>query len=103
MSTLALAMIVRDEAQRLASFLAHHRSLVDEIVVVDTGSRDDSVDLARAAGATVVHHRWDDDFASARNAGLAAVTAEQVKEVTARYFKAKNSTTVVLVPEGDQS
>lgn len=32
-----------------------------------------------------------------------AVTAEQVKEVTAKYFKAKNSTTVVLVPEGDQS
>jgi len=31
------------------------------------------------------------------------VTAEQVKEVTAKYFKAKNSTTVVLVPEGDQS
>jgi len=35
--------------------------------------------------------------------GVSAVTAEQVKEVMARYFKAKNSTTVVLVPEGGQS
>ena len=34
---------------------------------------------------------------------VSAVTAEQVKEVTAKYFKPKNSTTVVLVPEGDQS
>ena len=40
--------------------------LVDELVVVDTGSRDRTREMARAAGATVVEHPWGDDFAAAR-------------------------------------
>ncbi|MDX2473992.1 MAG: glycosyltransferase [Candidatus Krumholzibacteria bacterium] len=75
---LALAMIVRDEATQLPAFFAHHEGLADEIVVVDTGSRDNSRDLAVAAGAVVVDHPWQDDFAAARNAGLDAVTADWI-------------------------
>jgi glycosyltransferase involved in cell wall biosynthesis len=41
---------------------------VDEMVVLDTGSTDDSVARARAAGARVAHFTWVDDFSAARNA-----------------------------------
>jgi glycosyltransferase involved in cell wall biosynthesis len=67
---LALVMIVRDEQRCLARCLASVRPWVDEMVVVDTGSADDTVALAAAAGARVGHFRWCDDFAAARNASL---------------------------------
>ena len=76
MNSLGLAMIVRDEAARLPDFLDHHRALVEQVVVVDTGSRDDSADLAREAGALVVEHAWSDDFAAARNAGASKARGE---------------------------
>ncbi len=75
MKKLALTMIVRDEAARLSGFLAHHEGLFDEIVIVDTGSGDETVTLARQAGATVVERAWDDDFAAPRNLALARATA----------------------------
>ena len=78
MTRLALTMIVRDEAAQLPAFLDHHRSLADELVIVDTGSQDATVAIAAAAGARVVVHPWQDGFASARNAALAAVGAEWI-------------------------
>ena len=92
MTRLALTMIVRDEARRLPDFLAHHAPLCDEVVIVDTGSTDGTVTAAEQAGATVVHHRWGDDFAAARNAGLDRVTAPWVlfldadERISARDF-----------------
>jgi tetratricopeptide (TPR) repeat protein len=71
-------MIVRDEAALLPGCLASVAGAVDEIVVVDTGSSDSTVEIARAAGATVVSEPWRDDFAAARNAGLQRVTGDWV-------------------------
>ena len=71
---LSLVVIVRDEADDLRRLLTHHRDLWDEAIVVDTGSRDDSVATARSCGATVRHFRWCDDFSAARNCALAAAT-----------------------------
>jgi glycosyltransferase involved in cell wall biosynthesis len=67
---LSAAMIVRDEASRLPECLQSIREVVDEIVIVDTGSTDETVSIARSFGARVLVHRWDGDFAAARNAGL---------------------------------
>jgi len=78
MTRLALAMIVRNEAAQLPAFLAHHQGLFDELVVVDTGSADNTVPLLRAAGAVVVESPWQEDFAAARNVGLAGVQADWV-------------------------
>ncbi|MHB8079052.1 MAG: glycosyltransferase [Candidatus Krumholzibacteriia bacterium] len=69
---LSLTVIVRDDAALLADLLERHRPLYDEAVVVDTGSRDDTRACAVAHGARVVDFPWCDDFAAARNAGLAA-------------------------------
>jgi tetratricopeptide (TPR) repeat protein len=63
---LSAVMIVRDESHDIAACLASLAGVVDEIVVYDTGSVDDTRELARAAGARVVEGFWDDDFGRAR-------------------------------------
>jgi len=65
-------MIVRDEAGNIERCLASVRDLVGEIVIVDTGSKDETVAIAESFGATVLHEPWRDDFGHARNIGLQA-------------------------------
>jgi tetratricopeptide (TPR) repeat protein len=76
--TLSLCMIVKDEEAMLGSCLAAVRDAVDEIVVVDTGSSDATVEIAESFGARVLHHAWESDFAAARNASFAAATGDWV-------------------------
>ena len=68
--TLALVLIARDEAACIARCLQSVRPWVDAMVVLDTGSVDDTVAIAQAQGAQVHHAPWCDDFAAARNAAL---------------------------------
>jgi glycosyltransferase involved in cell wall biosynthesis len=69
-------MIVKDEQPFLDGCLLSLRGLVDEIVIVDTGSRDASPDIARRHGARVIEWAWRNDFAAARNVGLDAATSD---------------------------
>jgi tetratricopeptide (TPR) repeat protein len=64
---LSVAMIVRDAAALVADSIGSMRGVADEIVVVDTGSTDNTVEVARGQGATVHEIAWDDSFAAARN------------------------------------
>jgi tetratricopeptide (TPR) repeat protein len=68
---LTLVMIARDEAARIARALDSARPHVDGMIVLDTGSLDSTVKIARACGAQVHSFDWCDDFAAARNAALA--------------------------------
>ncbi|HJV67936.1 glycosyltransferase family 2 protein [Ideonella sp.] len=72
----ALVMIARDEAARIERALASFAPFVDECVVLDTGSRDDTASRAQRAGARVEHFQWVDDFAAARNGALDAARAD---------------------------
>ena len=76
--TVALSMIVRNEEANLGACLASVRGLFDDLVVVDTGSTDRTVEIARSFGARVFHFPWCDDFAVARNFGLYHTTADWV-------------------------
>lgn len=67
---LSAALIVRDEERHLADCLRSIEGIVDEIVIVDTGSTDSTPDIARSFGARVYDIPWQDDFAQARNAAL---------------------------------
>ena len=69
-ATLSVCMIVRDEEQNLADCLESVRPSADQIVVVDTGSTDATVEVALAHGAEVHRIEWRDDFAAARNESL---------------------------------
>lgn len=60
-------MIVRDEAHHLVPCLESIKAVVDEIVISDTGSRDESRQIARLYGARLFEFEWRDDFSAARN------------------------------------
>ncbi|MEW5956167.1 MAG: glycosyltransferase [Chloroflexota bacterium] len=63
-------MIVKNEANNLAACLATVQDFVSEIIIVDTGSTDRTVELAHSLGAKVKHFTWIDDFAAARNESI---------------------------------
>lgn len=65
--TVSLCMIVKNEEEVLERCLSSVVKLVDEIIVVDTGSSDDTVNIAKRFGAKVFSFAWVDDFAAARN------------------------------------
>jgi len=78
MPTLSLCLIARDEEANLAQCLDSACDLADEIVVVDTGSNDRTVEIAESFGAKVVEMSWEDDFAAARNRALAKASGDWV-------------------------
>jgi len=82
-SLVTAALIVRDEAHHLPDCLTSLRNVVDDIVVVDTGSVDDSPAIAAAYGARVYHRPWDGDFAAARNAALDRCESEWILYIDA--------------------
>ncbi|MEX1026471.1 MAG: tetratricopeptide repeat protein [Candidatus Paceibacterota bacterium] len=67
---LSLCMIVRDAERTLEPCLESIRPWVDELVVVDTGSVDSTVEIAKGLGARLYHFPWCDDFSAARNVSL---------------------------------
>lgn len=64
---LSICLIARNEEASLPRALKSVRSIADEIIVVDTGSTDRTVEVAREHGAMVHHFAWCDDFSAARN------------------------------------
>ncbi|MEE2657239.1 MAG: glycosyltransferase [Candidatus Latescibacterota bacterium] len=75
---LSLCMIVRNEEEKLATCLQSVQGLVDEIVVVDTGSTDRTVEIAREHGAVLGSFEWRDDFSAARNVSLSMATGDWI-------------------------
>ena len=74
--TISLCMIVRNEEEMLAQCLESVSGLVDEIIIVDTGSEDRTVEIAKRYGARVYHHPWEDNFSLARNQSLGYATCD---------------------------
>jgi tetratricopeptide (TPR) repeat protein len=78
MPKVSACLIVKDEAACLAGCLRSVRGVVDEIIVIDTGSTDETVEIARAEGAKVARITWRGDFAAARNAALDQATGDWI-------------------------
>jgi len=75
---LSLCMIVKNEEKYLADALKSVQGVVDEIIVVDTGSTDRTVEIAREFGSKVFFYEWNDDFAAARNESLKHATGDWI-------------------------
>jgi hypothetical protein len=71
-------LITKNESIHIYDCISSLKDWVDELVVVDTGSTDDTPELARELGARVLHHSWQDDFSAARNAAVEAATGDWV-------------------------
>lgn len=76
--SISVALIVKDEESVLARCLESVSTLADELVVVDTGSSDNTVKIATDWGAKIGHFPWCDDFAAARNYAESLCTGEWI-------------------------
>lgn len=74
MNKLALAMIVKDEEKTLGRLLDSVKGCFEEIVIVDTGSKDRTKEIAASYGAKIFDFEWVDDFAAARNFSFSKAT-----------------------------
>ncbi len=83
MTQLSACLIVKNESLFLSRCLESIRSFVDEIIVVDTGSDDNSVKIARSYDARVYHFAWTDDFSAARNESLRHATGDWILYIDA--------------------
>ncbi|HSR13026.1 MAG TPA: glycosyltransferase family 2 protein, partial [Thermodesulfobacteriota bacterium] len=75
---LSLCMIVRDESRHIRDCIESVKMVVDEIVVVDTGSGDDTREIATELGAKVFNFPWSDDFSAARNESIRRATGDYI-------------------------
>lgn len=76
--TIALACIVKNEAENIARLIESVKGCVDEIHITDTGSTDDTILIARDLGATIHHFEWCNDFSKARNASFFPITTDYI-------------------------
>ncbi len=80
---LSVCMIVRDEEKVLSRCLKSVEGIADELIVVDTGSKDNTITIAKDFDARVFHFEWCDDFAAARNESLKHATGDWILQIDA--------------------
>jgi len=76
--TVSLCMITKNEGQQLATCLRSVKPVVDEIIIVDTGSTDQTRDIAAVFGAQVYGHDWTEDFSAARNHSISKAAGDWI-------------------------
>jgi GT2 family glycosyltransferase/predicted Zn-dependent protease len=77
-NSLSVCLIVKNEEQFIAQCLKSVRNLAQQIVVVDTGSTDRTLEIAKEFGAEIHSFAWCDDFSAARNAALEHATGDWI-------------------------
>ncbi len=95
-SRLSVCLIVKNEERFLDACLRSVASVADEILVVDTGSTDRTVEIARSYGARVEFFEWCDDFSAARNAGLELARGDWILVIDADEELAPDDRDVLL-------
>jgi len=75
---LSLCMIVKDEEEFIENCLKSVQNVVDEIIIVDTGSTDKTIELAKKYTDKIFYHEWQEDFSAARNESLKHATGDWI-------------------------
>lgn len=89
--TLSACMIVKDEAGIIEDCLFSLISVADEVIVNDTGSQDDTLEIARAFGAKCFETQWENDFAKARNDSIERAHCKYILTIDADERVSKDS------------
>lgn len=77
-ASLSLCMIVKDEGKTLERCLNSVKSFINEIIIVDTGSKDNTVEIAKKFNAKIYKFKWIDDFSAARNFAFSKATSDYI-------------------------
>ncbi len=76
--SISLCIITKNEEQHLEKFLQHHQPLADEIIIIDTGSTDNTISIAKKFTKKIFTERWEDDFSKARNQSVQKATKDWI-------------------------
>ncbi|MGI6084069.1 MAG: glycosyltransferase [Acetivibrionales bacterium] len=89
---ISTCLIVKNEEENISRCLESIKTVSDEIIVVDTGSTDNTVEIARSLGARVYFYEWDNNFSNAKNYALDKATGDWIIFLDAdEYFDEKTS------------
>lgn len=80
---ISACMIVKNEEELLPKCLESIKDLVDELIIVDTGSADKTVEIAKSFGAKVFHHPWENDFSKHRNQSISYAMGDWILVIDA--------------------
>ncbi len=96
---ISACLIVKNEEKNIRRCIESFKSVVDEIIIVDTGSEDDTLEIARELGGKIYNYKWENDFSKARNYALDKATGDWIIFLDAdEYFyenKANNIRKVI--------
>ena len=88
---ISACVITKNEEKNIGRWLACVKEIADEIVVVDTGSTDKTIELAEKGGARIEHFAWCDDFAAAKNYAISQCHGEWIIFLDADEYFSPNT------------
>jgi len=83
---LSACYIVKNEEKTLSKSIESLKNQVDEIIIVDTGSTDKTIEIAKSYGAEVIETAWEDDFSKPRNLAIENATGDWIIMIDADEF-----------------
>lgn len=91
--------IVKNEAQNIARSIQSYKNAVDEIIIVDTGSTDNTVEICKSNGTKVLFYQWNNNFSAAKNYALEHATGDWIIFLDAdEWFEPKlNKSTLINI------
>jgi glycosyltransferase involved in cell wall biosynthesis len=76
MQTLSFCSIVKNEEKNIKNMLENIKDIADEIIIVDTGSSDNTIKIAKEYNSKIFYYRWNDNFSEARNYSIKKATKD---------------------------
>lgn len=90
-NTLSLCLIVKNEEKFIKACLDAVKDIVDEIVIVDTGSTDSTIDIIKSYKVKLYNYKWNNDFSSARNYAISKAASDWILFIDADEILDSNS------------